>query len=225
MNGRLSRTSALLVTLLVGTALAVSGSVAAVDSTHDVQSPALAQDAETGASLQDSIVNVDRGETATINVSLQATDEVALRIGGDSKNYMVNATATDGNGDGTVSFQFDTSKTGSGDGAAVATAADADNLTVQNETTLDGSLAPGMYGVTLYAYNGSAWNEYDVGGLNVKGESTSSTSTTSSTTTPSTSSTTSTTSDTTTNDDGMPGFGLGVALVALAAAAMLAHRR
>ena len=136
MNARQALTSVLLVTLLAGTAVAVPGGVADADSTHAVQSPVLAQDTDSGASLEDSIVEVNSGETATVNVSLQGVDEAAVRIGGDSHEYEVNVTATDGNGDGTVSLLFDTSKAGSGDGTAVTTAAEADNLTLTNETTL-----------------------------------------------------------------------------------------
>ncbi|WP_227375672.1 DUF7827 domain-containing protein [Haladaptatus halobius] len=157
---------------------------------------------------------MEQGETATINLSLSGLDGITVLVGGGQAAYELNATVTDGSGDGRVVLLFDTSKAGSGDGAALTTKADADSLTVKNETKLDGSLGTGMYGITVY--NGTSENVSAIahGGLNVQGDGT-------------TDGTTTTTGDTTTmtESDGQPGFGVGLAVAALAGVALLARRR
>ncbi|WP_227355457.1 DUF7827 domain-containing protein [Haladaptatus salinisoli] len=221
----------MVVSLLAGTAVAGSaGSAANTAPNPAVQSPLLFQeagDSNDTVAFNDSIYDVKRGGTAPINLSLSGLDGVTVRIGGGQATCKLNATVTDGNGDGRIVLFFDTSKAGSGDGAALSMKADADSLTVKNETKLDGNLGGGMYGITVYNGTGENVSAIAHGGLNVQGDGTSDGTTTTDDGSSDETTTTTTPGDatTTTQSDGQPGFGLGVALVALAGVALLARRR
>ncbi|WP_458206949.1 DUF7827 domain-containing protein [Haladaptatus sp. NG-SE-30] len=231
MNVRQALTSVVVVSLLAGTAIAGSaGSATHTTQNPAVQSPLLYQQADGNGTvtLNRSIYEVQHGETAVMNLSLTDLDGITFQVGGGQADYKLNATVTDGNGDGQIVLLFDTSKAGSGDGAALTTKADADNLTVKNETKVD-SFEPNMYGLTVYAGTSENVSTVALGGLDVQGDETTGGTTTTTTTSDDDSSdeTTTTTTGTTesTESDGQPGFGVGVAIAALAGVALLARRR
>ncbi|WP_231184512.1 PGF-CTERM sorting domain-containing protein [Haladaptatus sp. DYF46] len=234
MNLRATLTTLLVVSLLAGTATAGSAGHAASTTNPAVQSPLFFQsnDANSSVSLNSSIYEVEQGETATMNLSLENVDAVTVQLGGGEMKYKLNASVTDGDGDGTVVLVFDTAKAGSGDGSALTTKADADELTVKNETTVDGKLPANMYGITVYAGTGDSAPKIGYGGLNVQGGESNGSRTTTTTDTATTddesgmtTTTTSNESTTTTDSSGQPGFGVGISVVALAAVALLARRQ
>ncbi|WP_423745891.1 PGF-CTERM sorting domain-containing protein (plasmid) [Haladaptatus sp. SPP-AMP-3] len=232
MTLRNALTTLLVVSLLAGPAAAGSAGHAASTTNPAVQSPSLFQsnDANGTVSFNRSIYEVEQGETVTMNVTLEDVDAVTVQLGGGAMDYKLNASVTDSDGDGTVVLTFDTAKAGSGDGSALTTKAGADELTVKNETTVDGELPANMYGITVYAGTGDSAPTIEYGGLNVKGDGTSGSRTTAANT-PTTydesnmTTTTSNDSTTTTDSSGQPGFGVGISVVALAAVALLARRR
>ncbi len=165
-----------------------------------------------------------------MNLSLEDMDAMTVQLGGGAMDYKLNASVTDGNGDGTVVLVFDTAKAGNGDGSALTTKADADELTVKNETAVDGKLPANMYGITVYAGTGDSVPKIGYSGLNVQGDESNGSRTTTNTTTTDdasgmTTTTTSNESTTTTDSSGQPGFGVGISVVALAAVALLARRQ
>ncbi len=223
----------MVVSLLAGTAMAgPTGSATDTTRTPAVQSPLVYQQADDTngtVTFNDSIYDVTRGDTATMNLTLTDLDNITVQVGGGQSDYTLNATVTDGNGDGQVVLLFDTAKAGSGDGTALTTKSDADNLTVTNETTVDGELPANMYGLTVYAGTGENASAIAHGGLNVQADGTTDARTTTTTTTDDGSGDeTTTTTDattTTTESDGQPGFGVAVAVTALAGVTLLARRR
>jgi PGF-CTERM protein len=236
MNLRTTLTTLLVVSLLAGTATAGSAGHVASTTNPAVQSPLLFQsnDANSSVSFNRSIYEVEQGETATMNLSLEDMDAMTVQLGGGAMDYKLNASVTDSNGDGTVVLVFDTAKAGSDDGSALTTKADADELTVKNETKVDGELPANMYGITVYAGIGDSAPTIGYGGLNVQGDesNTSRTATTTDTTTTPdesgegmTTTTTSNESTTTTDSSGQPGFGVEISVVALAAVALLTRRQ
>lgn len=234
MNLRTALTTLLAVSLLAGPAAAAPAGNVANATNPTAQSPLFFQsnDANSTVTFDQSMHEVQQGETVTMNLSLDDLDAMTVQIGGGEMTYKLNATVTDGNGDGTVVLSFDTAKAGSGDGSALTTKGDADELTVKNETKTDGGLAPNMYGITVYAGTGENVPTIGYGGINVEGETTTSGRTTTTTTddgssghmTTTTTSGGETTSETT-DGTGQPGFGIGISVVALAAVALLARRR
>ncbi|ODR79225.1 PGF-CTERM sorting domain-containing protein [Haladaptatus sp. W1] len=232
MTLRNALTTLLVVSLLAGPAAAGSAGHAASTTNPAVQSLSLFQsnDANGTVSFNRSIYEVEQGETVTMNVTLEDLDAMTVQLGGGAMDYKLNASVTDGNGDGTVVLVFDTAKAGSGDGSALTTTADADELTVKNETTVDGELPANMYGITVYAGTGDSALTIEYGGLNVKGDATNgsrTTATNTSTTYDESGMTTTTSNDSTTTTDssGQPGLGVGVSVVALVAVALLARRQ
>ncbi|WP_049971554.1 DUF7827 domain-containing protein [Haladaptatus cibarius] len=232
MNIRHALTSLVIVSLLAGTAAAgTAGTATNTDQNPEVQSPLSLQQEGDGngtVSLNRSIYQVQQGETAAMNFSLSNLDEMTVQLGGGQADYKLNATVTDGNGDGQVTLLFDTSAAGSGDGSALTTQSDADNLSIENETEMD-SLEPGMYGITVYSGTDENVSQIAYGGVNVQGDETTETTDDGMTTEEGNSSNgTTTTEDGTTEStesDGQPGFGIGLALTALAGVALLARRR
>lgn len=233
MTLRNALTTLLVVSLLAGPAAAGSAGHAASTTNPAAQSPSLFQsnDANSTVSFNRSIYEVEQGETITMNVTLEDMDAMTVQLGGGAMDYKLNASVTDGDGDGTVVLTFDTAKAGSGDGSALTTKADADELTVKNETTVDGELPANMYGITVYAGTGDSAPTIEYGGLNVKGDATNGSRTTTATDATTTyddsnmTTTTSNDSTTTTDSSGQPGFGVGISVVALAAVTLLSRRR
>ncbi len=228
MNLRSALTSLVVVSLLASTAVAgTAGSATSTDQNPAVQSPLLFQQEGDGngtVTLNHSIYEVNNGETATMNLSLSGLDSMTVQIGGGQADYKLNATVEDGNGDGQVVLLFDTAKAGSGDGSALTTKSDGDTVSVKNETKVDGKLNARMYGLTIYSGTGENVPVIKMGGLDVQGDST----TTQTTTTEEDSSgetTTTTTTTESTDSGGQPGFGVGLAVTALAGVALLARRR
>ncbi|SIQ79123.1 PGF-CTERM protein [Haladaptatus litoreus] len=231
MNIRHALTSLVVVSLLAGTAVAgTAGTATNTDQNPAVQSPLSLQQEGDGngtVSLNRSMYSVQQGETATMNFSLSNLDGMTVQLGGGQADYKLNATVTDGNGDGNVVLLFDTSAAGSGDGSALTTQSDADNLSVKNETEMD-SLEPGMYGITVYSGTDENVPKIAYGGVNVQGDETTETTDGNETEDGDSSGETTTTEDGTTEDTesgGQPGFGIGLALTALAGIALLARRR
>ena len=148
MNARTTLVALLFASLVVGSAAAAP---VAVDASPAAQPASTAQQATASVSLNQSMYEVERGETAALAVDLRNVDEATVEIDSSEADYALNATVTDGDGDGTVVLLFDTAEAGSGDGAALATAADGDGLTVNNATELDGELSTSMFGVTVSA--------------------------------------------------------------------------
>ncbi|WP_328517174.1 DUF7827 domain-containing protein [Haladaptatus caseinilyticus] len=226
MNIRHALTSLVIVSLLAGTAVAgTAGTATNTDQNPAVQSPLFFQQEGDGngtVSFNHSIYEVQQGETATMNFSLDGLDAMTVRIGGGQADYTLNASVTDGDGDGQVVLQFDTSKAGSGDGSALTARGDDDTVSVTNETNAD-SLKAFMYGLTVYSGTGENASEIAYGGINVHGDGSSNRTTT--TTEGESSGTTTTTATETTGSDGQPGFGIGLAVTALAGVALLARRR
>ncbi len=197
----------MVVSLFAGTAVAgTAGSATSADQNPAVLPPLLFQqegDSNATVTFNRSIYEIQRGETATMNVSLSGLDAMTVQIGGGQASYKLDATVTDGNGDGQVVLQFDTSKAGSGDGSALTTQGDADSLSVKNETKV-GALEPFMYGLTVYSGTGENVPTIAYGGINVQGDGTASQTTTTTTTTEQDSSSegTTTTATETTESDG-----------------------
>lgn len=221
MNVRNILVALVLTSLVVGSAVAQPPSAVNADAEPEAVSSASMQPAPNGsATLGSSIVDVQNGEKATINLSLDGTSEAHVLIGGGSAKYRVNTSVVDENGDGQISLVFDTSK--ASDPSSAMSAKGDDSVSVLSSTSTD-SFKPRMYGIDVRLYNGSAWLSQVKGGLNVQGETTTTTDDGSSDDDTTTSDTT-THSGTTTDSGGQPGFGAGVAAVALAAVALLARR-
>ncbi|WP_247008534.1 BGTF surface domain-containing protein [Halorientalis litorea] len=92
------------------------------------------------------------GGTVPINVSVGQRDAVAVSIGGNDVNYVLNATVRDGDDDGVVRLQFDTSAAGH-DAATVTAASAADSVEVLDETDLparNGALDPAGYAMQVF---------------------------------------------------------------------------
>ncbi len=239
MTLRNALTALVIVSLLAGGAVTGAAAATTTGSAASASNPAVQSshpfknDANSTITSNRSMYEVQKGNTVAMNFSLKDADTVTVQIGGGQKKYKLNATVTDANGDGTVVLLFDTSKAGSGDASALTVKGN-DKLSFTNETKA--KLAPDMYGLTVYAGAHGNAAQLGYGGLQVKGETTSTRSTTSdsASTTPTTydeSGMTSTTMDdntsttTTSNGSGQPGFGLGVSVVAFAAVALLARRQ
>ncbi|WP_433633911.1 PGF-CTERM sorting domain-containing protein [Halomicrococcus sp. NG-SE-24] len=224
MNVRNILVALVLTSLVVGSAVAQPPNAVNADAKPEAVSPASMQPAPNGsATLGTSIVDVQNGEKATINLSLDGTSEAHVLIGGGTAKYRVNTSVVDENGDGQISLVFDTSK--ASDPSSAMSAKGDDSVRVLSSTSTD-SFEPRMYGIDVRLYNGSAWLSQVKGGLNVQGETTTTTTTTDSSSDDGTTTTSDTTthSGTTTDSGGQPGFGAGVAAVALAAVALLARR-
>lgn len=234
MNVRNTLIVLVVFSLVVGGAAAQpSTNVASDANSEDVSSSpaAMPPKANGTASLNTSMQNVQRGETVAFNITLKDTNEAHVKFSSSSAKYTTNASIEDANDDDTIVLMFDTSKAGNG---ALSVSGD-DSISVMNETSPDGELTPTVYGLTVSLYNGTTWVPAVHGGVSVKAAGTETTTTSDggngTTTTGEGGDGAMETSTTTTDESGesssggMPGFGVGAALLALAAVALLARRR
>ena len=98
------------------------------------------------------ITEVTQGRTASVKVLFGGAETVTVSIGGPDVNYVVNGTISDRDGDGRATVLFHTDRAGT-DEPTLAVADDNETRVVKAtaETELDDTLAPGSYGVRLYA--------------------------------------------------------------------------
>lgn len=123
------------------------------------------------AELDASIVSVERGETARLEVTHLDTREATLVVGGPDVGYNVTVTVTDGNGDSTVPLEFRTDSVGM-DATRFRPADDADEYgTLQAAPNPDETLPAGEYPIAVYAGHGVSGEPTDVGTLVVDEQS------------------------------------------------------
>lgn len=188
------------------------------------------------ASFQQDSYEAPRDGSTTMTVSLQDTENAALRFGSEAAGYRLNATLTDANGDGSVTLRFDVAAANRSE--QTLTAIGEDTVTVTEEWDLPRRLADGEYTVRVAADGGVTDTvTFTVLPAGDDATTTSEATTTEPTTTdatsttapPSTTAPTTVTPTTTTGSESggsAPGFGVSAATVALAAgAAVVAARR
>ncbi|WP_435179587.1 BGTF surface domain-containing protein [Halorussus sp. AFM4] len=125
-----------------------------IDATTNTINVTAAGDAT--VNLPSDTVYEERGDIATLNVSVENTDEAYVKIGSTSSNYALNFTAHDGNDDGYVVVKFNTAKT---DDVVTSNLTEAVYAAGNNddEITTEGDNTNRPQGV--YAYDSSGnWN-------------------------------------------------------------------
>lgn len=216
---------------------AIAGGASAAGSTGAVAANATTPTPNASASFAEYTAVMKPDEETEVTVSLTATDEAQLRIGGPTTDYEATVNVTDGNGDGTVVVAF-TPATAGGDETAFAAQAESDSVTVVNETSLDD---PGLSSANLpaaVAVNGTEKDQMTwlvrppmERGTTATTTSAGSTTTTAATdpgdaTATPTDTPTDTPADTTDSSGGSgPGFGVAAAVVALLGGALLARKQ
>ncbi|NEU57390.1 PGF-CTERM sorting domain-containing protein [Halorussus sp. MSC15.2] len=224
--------NALLALVLVTSGVALGAPAEAVQSQKTTPETADGNGVGFGADT----VQTERGGNVTIPVQLNDTDAATVKIGSeDVVNYALVVNVEDGNDDGRVALTFDTDAAGEPNATKVTTDAAADDATVHSEVEHFGGespyppLAVGDYPVTLYASNDTDAEAVAELHAVITAASTTTdaaeTSTDEPTATTTSEPTTTATETTTDADGGVPGFGPGLTVVALAGAAMLAGRR
>jgi len=176
------------IALLASTSL-VPGAVAVTDARADVPttSPpgdtptsiavhgdgavATSQQANATVTLDRSNVTVQGGESTTIELAFDGTDEATVVVGGDGAGDNVTATVTDSNGDGVVPIEFDSSPIGTM-ATRVYPVDDGDDYGTPNASEFDGPLPAGEYPIDVYVGHGVSGEPTDVGTLVVEGETT-----------------------------------------------------
>ena len=155
------------------------------------------------------------GDTVEIPLTLPANGSADVRIEAPDSDHHLTVRADDGDGDGRVTVRFDTAKAGT-EAELVSTASDADRAEVRGKSVpLDGAaFAAGTYDLTLRAH----WSDFPdrkvaAATLVLAAEDESSDATDSNG------------SATDGPSPSVPGFGVGVAVVALLAGALVAGRR
>ncbi|WP_269785473.1 BGTF surface domain-containing protein [Halobacterium zhouii] len=101
------------------------------------------------AGFADSQITVDRGDIATLNVSLTNANEATVLLGSEGVNYEANVTVTDENGDGYVVLKFNTYASGDTQRGAAFSVGSGDDLTVNSESNLSEPLADGTYDISV----------------------------------------------------------------------------
>jgi len=86
-------------------------------------------------SFEQDRIEVVQGNEATITVDLGGREELALRIGSESVNYVVEFTAVDGDGDGQVTVVFDTFVAGRGTDPSLSAASADDEIRDTTQVT------------------------------------------------------------------------------------------
>ena len=179
---------ALCIALLVATSL-VPGAVAVTDAGGGVtttSSPgdatrsisvrgdgavATSQESNATVALDRSIVTVRGGESTTIELAFQGTDEATVVVGGDGAGDNVTATVTDSNGDGVVPLEFDSSPIGTM-ATRLYPVDDGDDYGTVNASEYGGPLPAGEYPISVYVGHGVSGEPTDVGTLVVNGTTT-----------------------------------------------------
>lgn len=223
------------------------GTVAGVTTVE--QFSRIDETADANITLPDETITAERGGNATIPVTMENASTATVQVGGlDEVNWLLDVTVTDGNDDGRVRLTFDTDGVIETDPIPVSVEADGDSVTVNAEKTESSERAShppldvGTYDVRVFEGNTTEGEPAGETKLLIQQADTTTGNTTTDQSTESTSTTTQTdatqtnatqtnaTTETTPRTDGessgtVPGFGVGLSLVALAAAAMLAARR
>ena len=115
----------------------------------------------------------DSGGVTAVPVTFDGTDtdEAVVVVGNETdSNYELEAVVSDGDGDGEAILYVDTSLAGRG-GDTVSTSG-GDGVRVESETSLDDTLDPASYDVTLYAGGDRTGTPADVGTLVVQAATT-----------------------------------------------------
>jgi hypothetical protein len=128
---------------------------------------------DSSVAFGENVFLADSGGVAAVPVTFDGgdADEAVVVVGNETKsNYELEAVVTDGDGDGEAILYVDTSLAGrSGD--TVSTSG-GDSVTVRSETSLDDTLDPASYDVTLYAGGERTGTPADVGNLVVQAATT-----------------------------------------------------
>jgi len=231
-----------LVSALLVCAVLLGGAVGAsmAEQNSQITDRSTNQTGSTAAFAPDT-VEVRHGGTATIPVRFDGTDTATVRVGSEAVNYVVLVTVTDGDGDGEADLRFDTDAVAEPNQTLVTTAEESDDATVKtvveehfNSGPPHPALDAGNYPLAVFVGNATEENETDTARMRILEATTTTTerkteTKTSETTEKPTQFTTATeietTTDATDSGPGVPGFGVGAALAALAAAALMAIRR
>ncbi|MCT9095011.1 PGF-CTERM sorting domain-containing protein [Haloarchaeobius sp. HME9146] len=186
--------------------------------------------AEPDATFDKSVYETPRDEAVTLTLTLTDAENATVSLGSEDAGFQMNVTVHDNTSDGQVRLTIYTQRLGIRAPAKAVSVAGNDSIVSASGDTLGGAIDAGDYELVA-SVNGT---QTDVATLSVT-EPTTTTPTTSdtpATTTRSsttTAATTTTAADATDEDDGsssaIPGFGLGVTVVALASVALLARRR
>lgn len=221
---------------------AVAGATIAEQDSH--RTDRSENETQASATFAADSVDVRHGGTATIPVHFDGTDTATVEVGSEAVNYVVLVAVNDGDGDGVTELRFDTDAVAEPNETLVTTTSEADDATVKSvvEEHLNGDsphppLDAGNYPLAAFVGDATAENRTDTARMRIL-EATSETTTTteretetatSETTEPPMQSTTepeleATTTDGTDPGPDVPGFGVGAAIAALAAAALLATR-
>jgi len=128
--------------------------------------PTPAAGPDSSVAFGENVFLADSGGVAAVPVTFDGgtADEAVVVVGNETDvNYELEAVVTDGDGDGEAILYVDTSLAGRG-GDTVSTSG-GDSVTVRSETSLDDTLDPASYGVTLYAGSERSGTPADVGNL------------------------------------------------------------
>lgn len=224
---------------IVRTALAIAvlvGAIAAGAATAAGIGEQTTTEVESHVTFGDGPTATERGGNATVPVELEGADTATLKIGSEEAvNYALVVTVTDGDGDGAVAVSFDTGAAGEDDPGKVAARSAGDSVRIESETEHFGGepphppLAAGSYPVELYEGSGDDRRFVAESRLVIEESETTAGATDAPTSTTTDAVTEPEPTEATPATDGVegdvPGFGLVVGLVALAAAALLAVRR
>ncbi|WP_267641520.1 DUF7827 domain-containing protein [Haloarchaeobius amylolyticus] len=184
------------------------------------------------ADTQDASFDSDTYETTideevTLTLSLTDAENATVTLGSEDAGYQMNVTVHDNDTDGQVQLTIYTQRLGIRAPAKSVAVAGNDTIVSAGGDTLGAAIDPGSYGLSL-AVNGT---ETDTATLQVDEPATTTQPPTTTTQPPTTTAppTTTTTAggggDGDGDEGGIPGFGIGVAVVALASVALLAHRQ
>ena len=178
----------LCIALLTATSL-VPGAVAVTDARGGVETISSPDDATTSISAQSdgavvssqhanatvtlnrTIVTLRSGESATIELAFEGTDEATVVVGGDGAGDNVTATVTDSNGDGVVPIEFDAGPIGTM-ATRVYPVDDGDDYGTVNSSEYGYDLPAGEYPISVYVGHGVSGEPTDVGTLVVEGTTT-----------------------------------------------------
>lgn len=108
---------------------------AAVAGQEETPTPTPTPEPPGRVTLDDSVYEVTSGETLQLNLTFEEIDEAQFSIGDETTDYRVNATVIDADGDGEATLLFDTASTGSEDPPLEAEGDD--EVQIEDEQPLD----------------------------------------------------------------------------------------
>ena len=124
-----------------------------------------AQPAAGTVQLDESIVSVERGDSASLRLTLEDARQATVVVGGPDVGYNVTIEVVDVDGDGTVPLTFDTGSVGM-EATRFSVANDVDDYATPNAAPdPDGTVSPGDYPISVYAGHGVGGEPTDVGTL------------------------------------------------------------